>query len=131
MLTALVRDLNLGQNRLGDVGVAQIADQPAAAGLQVLRLDANGLTDAGLEALARSPHLTRLTTLDVSSNPIGDAGFRALLESKSLRHLRHLVFTELHRIGPGWGTSWGSDTIAGCPRRGERCAGEPTTPVVG
>ena len=55
MLSAGVRDLNLGQNRLGDVGVAQLADQPAAAGLQVLRLDANGLTDAGLEALGPVP----------------------------------------------------------------------------
>ena len=74
-------ELVLRENRVGDAGVEALAASPFAANLRYLDLWRNRLTDRGAVALAESPHLGQLRDLNVRDNLLTDVG-RAVLTGR-------------------------------------------------
>jgi uncharacterized protein (TIGR02996 family) len=64
-LFALVRSFGVSSSRVGDEGLAAIANSPRASRLTRLSLVGNPFTIRGLEALAASPHLRSLSELSI------------------------------------------------------------------
>jgi uncharacterized protein (TIGR02996 family) len=85
-----LRELRLGRNNVGDVGLRALAAAPRLDGLLLLNVMDNGITDRGALALAASPYLARLTTLWLQDNAITAAGAAALRASPHLRRLTDL-----------------------------------------
>jgi hypothetical protein len=75
-LTALT-SLDLGSNSIGASGTAAIASSLTA--LTSLNLEFNSIGDRGVQAIASS--LTALTSLNLGSNSIGDRGVQAIASS--------------------------------------------------
>jgi uncharacterized protein (TIGR02996 family) len=82
--------LCLNNTRLGDAGVAGLANADFLTNLVSLRMLYNDVADAGAEALARSTKLTKLVRLDLPHNSFGAAGLAALVESPNLAALTDL-----------------------------------------
>jgi uncharacterized protein (TIGR02996 family) len=93
-----LRVLSLGNNALGDRGVAALAAHPVARALRVLRLGDNPFARAGLAAIARPGAFPSLTTLDLhtfdphtalkrKATEADVAAFLAAFSSPRLRHL--------------------------------------------
>ena len=93
--------LELGNNQIGDAGLAALAkavERGALDKLTRLRLGSNQIGDAGLQALADAlgkgalPAL-ELEHLELTANQIGDVGLSALASacaSGALDHLKNL-----------------------------------------
>jgi uncharacterized protein (TIGR02996 family) len=85
-----------GGVRIGNEGLAILANAPAMANLTHLVMEGNGIGTVGVEALANSPYLRRLVSLSLGGNRVGGAGVRALsaspvtatLKTLSLLHTR-------------------------------------------
>ena len=123
---ALVRELDLSGNELGNGGVNVLLRSPYLGSVEVLDLSFNGLCDGGVRLIARSPivsrlrvlsltdngqisgeglrmlagsqHLGGLRELDVSGNDVNDAGVRAVVESRTLARL-HTFRVYANHIG--------------------------------
>lgn len=93
-LPVRLRDLDLGQNELGEAGARVLAGAKVLGELKALRLRGCGIPDAGVHLLARSPHLGRLLHLDLGNNPVGDRGVGVFLEVPVVRG-RTLVVPEV------------------------------------
>jgi uncharacterized protein (TIGR02996 family) len=105
--------LNLGFNKIDDVGVHNLARASNLPKLTSLSLSDNGrITSAGLIKLAESPFLGGLTALDVSSNDIDDAGLRSIISSKTLTRLHTLRLSENH-IGDAGATALAQSALLG------------------
>lgn len=63
-----LRVLDLSHNKVGDVGVSQIARNPKFRKLEWLELSAASLTEKGIIELLRSENLPTLISLDVTWN---------------------------------------------------------------
>jgi hypothetical protein len=70
-----LRHLDVAGCRMGDEGLAALADCSHLAGLRTLLASNNGPTHVGLGAMANSPHFNRLRhlSLDSSYSPQGAA----------------------------------------------------------
>ena len=83
--TTTITWLDLRGNRLGDAGVALLADalRHDACPLEYLRLSKNRITRTGVHALAAAlRHNTRLQTLDLQRNPdVDNASAAALVQA--------------------------------------------------
>jgi len=88
--------LDLDDNALGDVGVAELAECELLANVQYLNLNKNGVTDLGLQKLAQSKILTKLKRLHLKDNAITGSGVVALFESQTLEGLATF------QINEGW-----------------------------
>jgi uncharacterized protein (TIGR02996 family) len=97
-----LRKLNLGSNKIGPLGVVDLAQSQLAKTLEVLVLSLNEVTDLGAQRLAQSPLLERLRELDLSSCKIGESGAEALARSSQLVSLERLVL----RGNPLTATAW-------------------------
>ncbi|MCI0701460.1 MAG: TIGR02996 domain-containing protein [Planctomycetia bacterium] len=86
-------DLCLWNLRLGDDGVARLAECPALSRLTALNLNNNDITDEGLWVLASSPHVCNLRTLSLSVNKLTSACAEVLIDSPHLRELKYLRLT--------------------------------------
>ena len=73
--------LDVSHSRLGNDGIAALADSPHLARLTYLDVSGNGVTGAGLKPLAQSPHLPALRTLVVGF-PYGDQKTYQLLQER-------------------------------------------------
>lgn len=82
--------LAIRNTRLGDHGVAWLAEWQGLRSLRELDLQRCQIGPEGVASLARSAHLTNLVRLDLCGNPIGDAGLRALAEAPFLSRLDRL-----------------------------------------
>ena len=81
-LTGL-KELYVGDRRLGDAGAITLAGCPKLAGLTSLWLDENDVGDEGALAVLQSPHLRGLREIRFWRNPrITDATARALLADR-------------------------------------------------
>lgn len=88
-----LRELDLGDNDLGDAGARVLAACPHLTALRGLVLARCGVGEDGARALAQSQPLRELVSLDlVGNNAIGDAGFREFLPPSNLPNLRHLNY---------------------------------------
>jgi uncharacterized protein (TIGR02996 family) len=144
---ALVRELDLCGNDLGNGGVNVLLRSPFLTRLQELDLSFNGLCDggaqliacsaatprlralalsdnqrigaAGVALLAESPHLAGLRALDVSGNDVGDAGVRSVTRSRFLTRL-HTFRIHGNRIGDP-----GATELAGSPLLARMLAQRP------
>ncbi len=76
-----LKDLNLGQCRLGVEGAAALAAASHLASLEKLVLQSCGLGDEGVRVLAQSSHLAGLHELWLCHNGITAAGIAALGEA--------------------------------------------------
>jgi hypothetical protein len=76
-----LRHLELGDNPLGDEGIAALAGWPGLQSLDELLLVETEMGDGGTRALAASPHLDCLLRLDVSGNGLS-ARARAALRKR-------------------------------------------------
>jgi uncharacterized protein (TIGR02996 family) len=83
--------LDLSANRAGDAGAAALAECEHLGGLTELSLRSNSIGDEGAECLARSPIFAALQNLNLNNNPIGLRGREALLASPSLAQARIYV----------------------------------------
>ena len=88
--------LDLDDNRLGDEGVAELAQCELLENVQYLNLSQNGITDTGLQALAQSNCLPKLKRLHLKKNPIEGPGVVALFQSQTLEGLTNF------QINEGW-----------------------------
>jgi len=88
--------LDLDDNRLGDEGVAELAQCELLDNVQYLNLNKNGVTDAGLLKLAQSKCLPKLKRLHLKHNSIQGPGVIALFESQTLDGLTTF------QINEGW-----------------------------
>lgn len=88
--------LDLDDNRLGDEGVAELAQCEFLSEVQYLNLNNNGITDAGLQKLAESQCLPKLKRLHLKGNPIAGPGVIALFESQTLDGLATF------QVNDGW-----------------------------
>lgn len=85
---AQVRELDLSFNGVCDGGVRLLARSTAMPRLRSLALSDNGrISSDGLAMLAGSPHLSGLRALDVSGNAVGDEGIREAIRSRYLSQL--------------------------------------------
>jgi uncharacterized protein (TIGR02996 family) len=89
--------LDLGGNALGNAGAAAIALAVGRPRLQCLGIGRNGIGPEGVEAIASSPALAPLEELRLDLNPIGAPGAAALARSTTLRRLRRLDLTSAVR----------------------------------
>jgi uncharacterized protein (TIGR02996 family) len=106
---AILSELSILEQALGDEGAAVLAASPRLGSLTALRLHADRIEAAGARALAASPHLARLTELSLPRNLVHPAGVRALAASPHLARLTELDLT-LNLIGPG-----GAEAVAASP----------------
>jgi uncharacterized protein (TIGR02996 family) len=83
-----IRELDLSQCRLNDLGALDLACSPALRNLTVLRVRWNRLTSSGVWSLTSAPTLAALETLDVTGNP----GVRWWTADARARHGNKLVF---------------------------------------
>jgi uncharacterized protein (TIGR02996 family) len=91
--------LDLGYTELGDKGLQVLATSPVFAPLRSLRINNNNhLGVPGMRALAESPHLTALVDLDVSDNDLSDAALRPLFDGPPGNRLTRLVLRD-NRLG--------------------------------
>lgn len=88
--------LDLGDNELGDAGVADLALCELLVNIQYLNLNKNKVTDAGLKKLAQSGCLPNLKRLYLKDNPIEGEGVVALFNSPTLERL------QIFQLHPGW-----------------------------
>jgi len=88
--------LDLGDNQLGDKGVAELANCKLLANVQYLNLSQNGITDKGLSYLAKSQYLTNLKRLHLKNNSIQGSGLLLLFNSVTLGNL------STFQIHDGW-----------------------------
>jgi uncharacterized protein (TIGR02996 family) len=88
-----LRELDLGGNQIGDVGVAALAASKAFSRLTRLRLSDNPFGLAGVRALADTD-LPALEELDLTGVDVGRAGAQALAASPFLNKLRRLTISE-------------------------------------
>lgn len=87
-----VAKLNLMRTRIGDAGLAHLAD---LRGLETLELGSTKITDGGVQRLAG---LTALRRLHLGHTDVSDAGLPAL---KDLQHLEELWLSQTKVTGPG------------------------------
>ena len=106
----------LGENSLGDAGVAALA-KVLPSTLDLLLLDDTNCGDDGLFALvAVLPTLTRLTQLYCRNIPATARGWAALIAAlPSLPALEHLVLESNTGLGPE-GAAALAVTVPNCPR---------------
>lgn len=79
-----LRELDVGDNRIGPKGAAALA----GLGLETIDLGNNQIADAGLAAIAGGPHAAKLASLALHGNGITARGIAAIVSSPSLRVLR-------------------------------------------
>jgi uncharacterized protein (TIGR02996 family) len=84
--------LNLGQNKLGDEDLEELARTPLPA-LQHLSLEMNQLTGAAVLTLLSAPWARQLVTLDLNDNPVGDEGATRLASAEVLENLEELCLS--------------------------------------
>ncbi len=82
--------LSLGNNRLGNDGVAAIARCPQFAELRHLDLQNNAVGNLGVEALVNSPHMSNLEYLNLYHNHVSARGVQVLTDSALLANLTYL-----------------------------------------
>ncbi|OWK40482.1 TIGR02996 domain-containing protein [Fimbriiglobus ruber] len=78
---APLTELDLSGLRMGDDGVAALADRARLPGLRRLILSDNGITDVGVLALVEAKGLPRLDSLYLFQNPIGPTAYYTLESS--------------------------------------------------
>ena len=111
--TATWRNLDLGQNQVGDAGAEALAASPRVAWVEELCLRDNTIGAAGVRAVAGSRHLKNLRRLELTGgDAVGDEGARALAGSRFLKRLTDLTAWRRWRGRPTWRTSatWASAT---------------------
>jgi hypothetical protein len=96
---------NIGEQPVGDAGVAAWADSPNAATLEEPRLSGSSVGDDGLRALARSRRWQNLTTLDLSHAEFSPDAVAALSDSPLFQQVRtlnlsHTGFGDDHARAP-------------------------------
>ena len=100
---AQLKELRLGFNSIGDVGMAAFADavwSGAFPALKELWLMSNSIGDAGISTLADSVSrgaLAQLEALNLYNNSIGDVGISALADSVSKGALPALQQLSLYK----------------------------------
>lgn len=85
-----IRWLNLGVNRLGDLGAQELVSSPHLVQLERLDLGTNRIGPSGAAALAVAAHMQKLEKLDLWHNDLGPLGARRLAESAFFRRLTTL-----------------------------------------
>jgi uncharacterized protein (TIGR02996 family) len=86
-----LRVLDLGDQYLGDAGLARLVNSPTAATLERLEVDDNEVGevgDSGVSAVVESPHLGSLKVLSLRRNRLGPLGAEALANWPHLEHMR-------------------------------------------
>ncbi len=84
-----LKRLHLGRNRIGDAGVARLAEADLQA-IEDLDLRENDLTDAAAGLVARADTFARLRRLQLAGNRIGPGGAAAVADPRRLPDLRWL-----------------------------------------
>jgi len=79
--------LELGGNDLGPEGIRLIIKSPYLKKVKTLNLYRNWLKDEGAQILAEENELDRLEEMDLAQNEIGDPGLLALSQSKRFPNL--------------------------------------------
>ena len=82
--------LAIGNNAIGNDGVAALASSSQFAELCHLDLQNNAIANLGVEALVQSPHLTKLEHLNLYHNHVGARGVQLLTDSALLQNLTYL-----------------------------------------
>jgi hypothetical protein len=82
--------LKLGRNRIGVRGATAIANSSTLKNLTYLGLWYNKLGDDGAKAIAKSSTLKNLRVLSLEGNKIGDVGAKAIAKSSTLKNLKFL-----------------------------------------
>jgi uncharacterized protein (TIGR02996 family) len=85
-----LRFVDLSGNRLGDSGLALLAQAPCLKGARGINLSSTGAGNAAAHAFALSPDLRNVEELYLSANNIGDDGAFALANSPHLEGIRTL-----------------------------------------
>lgn len=93
-----LREINIFQNSIGDVGFEAILKSPNSAKLSKLVLYNNQITTKGIRALVAA-NLKYLTDLNVSANRIASLGIALLFKSETGKRLRILKCSSCD-IGP-------------------------------
>lgn len=104
-----LRELDLGYNSIGDVGVMSLVEglSDYSCTLKILRLQCCELTSRACTYLATALSKSRtLTGLDLSSNKIGDEGLRLLARGLASEDCK---LEELRQVLKGRGFSDSSD----------------------
>src|SRR5262249_58577104 len=104
-----LRSLILCSCNLGPRAAKALGECPRMESLIDLDLGDNYIGDEGMAALAASPYLSALRTLRIDLNNIGPAGVEALAASVSLGGVEDLFLGEMwpHWIGPAAGVALG------------------------
>lgn len=92
---AMVEELDLSGNPVGDAGAAQLAGNPVFASLRVLKLARVGLTAKGVDALVGPVSRLEVWGLTLDSNPLGDAGAAAVVRGARARYLTTLSLEDV------------------------------------
>jgi uncharacterized protein (TIGR02996 family) len=79
--------LEIGGNRIGNSGIAPIAEAPQFSDLRQFGLHDNEIGNLGVEALVQSPSLAQLEHLNLSRNHVSGRGVQLLAESALLSNL--------------------------------------------
>jgi uncharacterized protein (TIGR02996 family) len=85
-----------GVQRLGDAGLAHLADERGLPRLRELWVGNGGITAEGLRRLVEGPRARGLTSLGLAANPLGEAGIRLLARAR-LGRLRELDVARVAR----------------------------------
>ncbi len=88
--------LDLDDNRLGDQGLADLAECANLINVSYLNLNKNGITDEGIKALANSRFLPKLKRLHLKDNSVKGEGVILLFNSPTLDGLQSI------NIHEGW-----------------------------
>lgn len=91
-----LRELNLAENGLSEVGCTQLGRWTGAASLRALVLRKNEITSVGVRSLLDSPHLGALEELDLAFNFIQADGARELCNTASVPRLKRLDVSYNH-----------------------------------
>lgn len=118
-----LRELNLAENSLSELGCTQLARWAALATVRTLVLRRNEITSVGLRSLLGSPYLTALEELDLAYNFVGADGARELCESIAVPCLTRLDVSYNH-------INW-HDVAALQKRFGDGVVAYPCRPMYG
>jgi hypothetical protein len=88
--------LDLADNKLGDVGLVELAECDLLKNVQYLNLNQNGITDKGLTCLSKSKVLAKLKRLHLKNNFIKGFGILDLFNSEKL------VGLSTFQVHDGW-----------------------------
>ena len=115
----ILANLNLSENKIGDAGLAALADacaKGALAQVTILNLGLNQIGDAGLSALADAcakGALAKVTKLSLERNKIGAAGVTALASACAKGALAQVTTLDVscNEIGDAGLAALDADTI--------------------